>query len=229
MEILNTSANGQVAETEQGYNVSRRRFFQLAGGIAGAGVVLSACRRTPPSTTYVGSGDIGLLNMLYIVEQVQAGFYIQAAITPYYGMTSSESLCFIDLRDQAIAHREYFKTLLGTNATKPIVLNLSLSTFADRTSTLANAYAIADLAVGGYNGAARLMTSTDYLLTLSKIATVQARRSAYMRDTLTYNSFADASAVDSSGLDLATQPTMVMAGIEQYIQTKFDISKLPSF
>ena len=229
MEILNTPGNEQVAETEKGYDVSRRRFFQLAGGIAGAGVILSACRRTPPSTTYVGSGDAGLLNMLYIVEQVQAGFYIQAAITPYYGMTSSESLCFIDLRDQAIAHREYLKTLLGTNAAKPIVLNLSLSTFADRTSTLANAYALADIAVGAYNGAARLVSSTDFLQALSKIATVQARRSAYMRDTLTYNSFADNSAVDSNGLDLATEPASVMAAIEQYIQTKFDISKLPSF
>ena len=229
MEILNTPGNEQVAETEQGYNLSRRRFFQLAGGIAGAGVVLSACRRTPPSTTYVGTGDIGLLNMLYIVEQVQAGFYIQATLTPYYPITSSESSCFIDLRDQAIAHREYLKTLLGTDAAKPIVLNLSLATFADRTSTLANAFAIADLAVGGYNGAARLMGSTDYLLSLSKIATVQARRSAYMRDTLNYNSFADNSAVDINGLDLATQPASVMAGIEQYIETKFDISKLPSF
>ncbi len=229
MKLLNTTGNVQEVETERGFDLSRRRFFQLAGGITGAGLVLSACRTTPPSTTYVGSGDAGLLNMMYIVEQVQAGFYTQAAITPYYGITTSESSCFIDLRDQAIAHSEYLKALLGTNAAKPIVLNLSLAIFADRTSTLANAYGIADLAVGGYNGAARLLSSTDFIHAFSKIVTVQARRSAYMRDTLNYNSFADASAVDSNGLDLATEPASVMAGIEQYIQTKFDISKLPSF
>ena len=156
MKLLNTTGNVQEVETEKGFDLSRRRFFQLAGGITGAGLVLSACRTTPPSTTYVGSGDAGLLNMMYIVEQVQAGFYTQAAITPYYGITTSESSCFIDLRDQAIAHSEYLAALLGTNAAKPIVLNLSLAIFADRTSTLANAYGIADLAVGGYNGAARL-------------------------------------------------------------------------
>ena len=235
MKILNTPGDQQVSETDNRHDVSRRRFFQLAGGITGAGLVLSACRRTPSYTTFIGDGDAGLMNMMYVVEQVQAGFYTQAVLTPYYNITTSESLCFVDLRDQAIAHSEYLKALLGAKAAKPIVLNLSLAIFADRTSTLANAFGIADLAVGGYNGAARLLSSTDYIHTISKIATVQARRSAYMRDTLNfyahgnYDTFADASAVDSNGLDLATQPASVMAGIEQYIQTKFDISTLPSF
>ena len=229
MEILNTTGNDQVVETDKGHDTSRRRFFQLAGGITGAGLLLAACRRTPPSTTYVGSGDAGLMNMLYIIEQVQAGFYTQATITPYYGLTDSESLCFIDCRDQAIAHREYLKILLGKNASKPITLDLSLTTFADRTSTLTNAYIIADIAVGAYNGAARLLTDSQLTLAISKIVTVQARRSAYMRDTVNYNSFADNTAVDANGLDLATEPASAMAQIEQYIQTKFDISKLPSF
>ncbi len=229
MKILNTTGSEQVVEMDNGQGTSRRRFFQLAGGITGAGLLLAACRRTPPSTTYVGTGDTGLLNMLYIIEQVQAGFYTQAASTPYYGITDSESLCFIDCRDQAIAHREYMKTLLGKSAAKPIVLDLSLTTFADRTSTLTNAYIIADIAVGAYNGSARLLTDGQKLQAISKIATVQARRAAYMRDCLNYNSFADNTAVDSKGLDLATEPAQAMALIEQYIQTKFDISKLPSF
>jgi len=229
MEILNTTANEPVVETDKGLNTSRRRFFQLAGGITGAGLLLAACRRTPPSTTFVGEGDAGLMNMLYIIEQVQAGFYTQAAITPFFDLTHSESLCFIDCRDQAIAHREYMKILLGKNAAKTITLDLSLTTFADRTSTLTNAYIIADIAVGAYNGAARLLTDSQLLQAISKIVTVQARRSAYMRDTLNYNSFGDNTAVDANGLDLATQPADAMALIQQYIQTKFDISKLPSF
>jgi len=226
---LNTAGNDEVAEMDKGYDVSRRRFFQLAGGVTGAGLLLAACRRTPPSTTYAGSGDAGLLNVLYFIEQVQAGFYTQAALTPYYGITASESLCFTDLRDQAIAVKEYLKILLSKNAAAPIVLDLSLTTFADRTSTLSNAANLADIAVGAYNGAARLFTDTDFIHATSKIVTVMARRSAYMRDTLNYNSFADNTAVNSNGLDLATEPATAMAQIEQYIQTKFDISKLPSF
>ncbi len=229
MKILNTPGNEQVEEMDKGYDVSRRRFFQLAGGIAGAGLLLSACRRTPPSTTFVGSGDVGLLNFLYIIEQVQAGFYTQAVLTPYYGLNVSESSCLTDTRDQAIAHREYMKKLVGVNAIGTIVLDLSPVTFADRTSTLQNAIILADYAVAGYNGAAQFFSATDFTLAASKIATVQARRSAYMRDLLSYNSFADSTAVDSNGLDLAVSPQTIMLEIQTYIQTKFDISKLPTF
>jgi len=48
-ENSHTPGNEQVEEVDKVYDVSRRRFFQLAGGIAGAGVLLAACRRTPPS------------------------------------------------------------------------------------------------------------------------------------------------------------------------------------
>jgi len=239
MKIVNTPGNEQVEEMDKVADQSRRRFFQLAGGIAGAGLLLAACRRTPPSTSYVGSGDTGLLNYLYILEQVQAGFYTQAVLTPYYGLTVSESTCFSDTRDQAIAHREYLHGLVGTGAINKIVLDLSPVTFADRTSTLSNAIILADLAVGAYNGTAQLFTNTDYILTTSKIATVQARRSAYMRDLLSdnyatnpllyHNTFADSTVINSNGLDQALTPQVVMASLQNYIQTKFDINKLPTF
>ena len=73
MEILNKPAGEQVEKEEGGYNVSRRRFFQLAGGVAGAGILLSAChKRTGPTDIYIGSGDTALLNYLYILQQVEA-------------------------------------------------------------------------------------------------------------------------------------------------------------
>ena len=229
MKIMNTPGVQQVEEMDNVHDVSRRRFFQLAGGIAGAGLFLAACRRTPPSTAFVGTGDSGLLNFLNIIEQVQAGFYTQAVLTPYYGLTVSESTCLTDTRDQAIAHREFLKSLAGYYAMGPIILDLSQVTFADRNSTLSNAIILADLAVAGYNGAAQLFTNTDYALATAKIATVQARRSAYMRDLFSYNSFGDPSIIDSNGFDQAKEPQLVMASIEAYIQTKFDATKLPSF
>jgi hypothetical protein len=229
MKIVNTPGNEQVEEMDKGYDVSRRRFFQLAGGIAGAGILLSACSRTPPSTFFVGSGDTGMMNYLNILEQVQAGFYIQLVKTPFYGMTASELSCFTDLRDQAIAHQAYWNALAGTSAIKAVVLNLSPVTFADQTSTLNNATILADLAVGAYNGSAQLFQNTDYILTAAKIATVQARRSAYVRDLNNYNSFADSTAVNSNGLDIPINPQNVMATLQGYIQTQFDANKLPTF
>lgn len=227
MKIVNTTGNEQVEEIVQAPDVSRRRFFQLAGGIAGAGVFLAACRRTPPSNLYVGSGDVGLINYLNVLEQVQAGFYIQAVITPYYGLTVSESTCLTDTRDQAIAHRDYWHTIAGTNAIGTIVTDWTQVTFADQSSMLSNAIILADLAVSAYNGTAQLFQDTDYILTAAKIATVQARRSAYMRDLLNYNSFA--ATVNSSGLDVIASPTSVMSSLQAYLQSKFDVSKLPTF
>src|ERR1700741_2488407 len=116
---------------DKGYDLSRRRFFQLAGGLAGVGLLLSSCHtRTGPSDTYIGSGDVALLNYLYILEQLEAAYYTQAYATPYYGMTTSELQLLLDLRDQEIAHREFFKKLLGTNAIGSISPNFSMVTFA---------------------------------------------------------------------------------------------------
>jgi len=227
MKIVNTPGNEQVEEVDKIQDVSRRRFFQLAGGIAGAGILLAACRRTPPSNLYVGSGDVGLINYLNVIEQVQAGFYIQAVLTPYYGLNPSESTCLTDTRDQAIAHRDYWNTIAGTNAIGTIVPDWTQVTFADQSSVLKNAIILADLAVSAYNGTAQLFQDTDYILTAAKIATVQARRSAYMRDLLNYNSFA--ATVNSSGLDIIASPTSVMASLQPYMQSKFDVSKLPTF
>ena len=208
---------------------SRRQFFKLAGGIAGAGMVLSACRRTPPSDTYVGSGDAALLNYLYIINQVEAAFYTQAAITTYYGMTQSENDLLLDLRDQEIAHREFLRTYLGSNVSSPITVNFSAVTFADRTNTLTHATIIEDLATAAINGAIQLFSDTSIIPTLAKMATVEARHAAYARDLLTANSFSDSTVTDANGLNNYIAPLAGMTKIEQYIQTHFDVSKLPTY
>jgi len=229
MKINNTPGSLQVEEMDKGYDVSRRRFFQLAGGIAGAGILLSACnKRTGPSTTYVGSGDTGLLNYFYILQQLEADFYTQAVATPYYGMDASEEQLLTDVRDHEIAHAGLLQNLLGANAITKIVTNFSAVNFADRTSVLSHAYAIEDLVISGYNGAAQLFVNTSYVLQLAKMVSVEARHSAYFRDILNYNSFADSTVISSNGLDQANTPSVVLASAEAYIQTTFDASKLPN-
>lgn len=229
MKIINAPESRQVEEMEQVQDSSRRRFFQVAGGIAGAGLLFSACRRTPPSNTYVGSGDIGLLNYFYILNMVEAAFYTQAVLTPYYGLTVSESALLTDLRDQEIAHREFFKKLLGKSAVTAIKTDFSLVTFADRNSVLTHATVIEDMMVAACNGAIQLFSNTDYILMTAKMATVEARHAAYARDLHAANSFADTSAVDASGLDLALAPLTVMNTAMKYIETRFDTTKLPTY
>jgi Ferritin-like domain len=229
MKITKAPGEKQVGEMDEVYDVSRRRFFQLAGGIAGAGVLLSACHpRTGPTDIYIGSGDTALLNFLYILEQLEAAFYTQAVATPYYGLTNLESLCLTDVRDQEIAHRNFLKALLGKNAITNILPNFTNITFADRTNFLTNAAIIEDIVVSGFTGAAGLFVDQSYPNTFSKIITVEARHSAYFRDILTHNSFSDG-VISTTGLDQAITPSTVLAAAQQFIQTRFDSTKLPNF
>jgi hypothetical protein len=228
MEIKNAPVQLQVEEMDKVSDVSRRRFFQLAGGIAGAGLVLSACRRTPSSDVYVGAGDIGLLNYLYVIKQVTAAFWAQAVVTPYYGITKSESDLQPDLRDQEVAHREFLKTMLGKQNLGTVVPIMSAVIFADKTSFLNNAIILEDLNTAAYNGAVGLFTDTSYVSVIAKMASVDARHAAYVRNILTANALGDGAAVGTNGLNQTITPQAGMTAIGTYLQTKFDTSKLPS-
>lgn len=210
-------------------HTSRRQFLQLAGGIAGAGLLISSCKKvTPASTIFVGSGDRALLNYLLIVAEVQTNFYTQAAHTEYYGCTAMELEFLKDLRDEHLAHKEWLKAILTTGAIPDIVTDLSAVTFADRNSTLNHAIVFEDIATGAYNGALQYFSDTSYISALSKIASVEGRHAAYVRDVLTPNSFGDSTVISTSGLDQALTPKTVMTLLAPYIQTTFDASQLPA-
>jgi len=212
-------------------DVSRRRFFQLAGGIAGAGLILSAasCRRSPDSSVYVGEGDIGLLNYLYIVKTVTAAFWIQAATTEYTIINKSEHDLQSDIRDQEIAHREFLKKLLGKYAVSGVVTELSPVTFADKKSFLTNAIFLEDLTVAAYSGTLKLFKDKEYISYIAKMASVDARHASYVRHVLAPNTFGDTTVIDSNGLNVAIAPLMGLNTIGKYLQTKFDSSKLPTY
>ncbi len=224
------SANNKKEESGVLQNVSRRGFLKLTGGIAGAGILLSACHKTPPDTIYIGSGDTALLNYLYMMETVMAAFYTRSnAIGPqYYGLTTSELQLLADLRDHQLAHKELLVKLLGTAAIPEIVTDLSPVTFSDRTNTLNHTIMFEDLAVGAYTGAAKRFKDTTYVPLLAKMATVQARHSAYARDILAANTFSDSTIVNSNGMDQALSPVTVMTALQPYIQTHLDMTNLPA-
>ena len=227
----NAPENIQVEEMDKVYDVSRRRFFQFAGGLAGAGLLLSAasCRRTRDSDIYVGEGDTGLLNYLYIIKQVTAAFWTQAVATPYYNITKSESDLQPDLRDQEIAHREFLRSILAANGLGTVVTDLSPVTFADKTNFLNNAILLEDLTVAAYHGTLKLFASAEYIPVIAKMASVDARHASYVRHLLAHNTFGDGTAIDVNGLSMAVSPTTGMNTIGKYLQTKFDSSKLPTY
>ncbi|HEY0040750.1 MAG TPA: ferritin-like domain-containing protein, partial [Flavisolibacter sp.] len=103
-----------------------------------------------------------------------------------------------------------------------------------RDSVLATAKAFEDLGVAAYNGAGKLLTSTDYLLLAGKIVSVEARHAALVRDLISNGSFADLASLaplganNTNGLDAALNPPEVLAIASTYVKTRINASNLPT-
>jgi len=166
-----------------------------AGATAGAtALVLAGCSKddSSPGTTDVGSGDFGVLNYAYALEQLEAAFYAQVLTGDYYkglAATNAEKQVFTDLALHEKIHADFLKTALGSNAIKALTPNFSAVNFNDRNSVLSTAQAFEDLGVQAYNGAGQYITSADYLVLAGKIVSVEARHAALIRDIISYNSF----------------------------------------
>ncbi len=216
-------------------HVSRRRFFGYAGALAGAGVLatsLSACNNDDDSnngaSVNLGSGDFGILNYAYALEQLEAAFYLQVLKTEYTGMDATERAMLSDIRDHEVAHREFFKKALGGNAIPSLRVDFSSIDFTSRTSVLGASRSFEDLGVQAYNGAGKYLLSPDYLTLAGKIVSVEARHAAYIRDLIQMGSFADTSILnpDTRG-DYAKEPTEVLAIADKYIVDTINANDLP--
>ena len=230
--------------------VSRRKFLNYSGLSAAALIFATSCKKeitspdeltladeealmgrneNPANVVNLGRGDIGILNYAYALEQLEAAFYIQVVNSGYYaGAVPKEKEYLKDIRDHEIAHREFFKRVLGNRAIRTLEFDFSSIVFDNRTSVLGTAKAFEDLGVSAYNGAGELLESPDYLLFAGKIVSVEARHAATLRDLISYGSFADSTAVDAQGLDLYRTPPEVLAIADKYIVTRILAQNLPT-
>lgn len=219
-------------QIEQNPNMARRSFLRYAGaGVAGLGVLgVASCKKDnknvePMTGIDIGAnGDFAILNYAYALEQLEAAFYIQVAATPFNGITSAETSLLTDIRDHEVAHREFFKAALGTNAIQALTPDFSSIDFSNRTKVLATAQAFEDLGVSAYNGAGYLIKSADYLTLAGKIVSVEARHAAYIRNLITPGSFADSTILDANGLDKQKTIAEVLATANTFLKTKVNAS-----
>ncbi|HTH81917.1 MAG TPA: ferritin-like domain-containing protein [Mucilaginibacter sp.] len=212
-------------------NMARRSFLRYAGaGVATVGVLAAAsCHKdnkiTPTTGIDIGAtGDLAILNYAYALEQLEAAFYINVAAHMYTGATADEIALLTDIRDHEVAHREFFKTALGTNAIKPLTPNFTAIDFTNRASVLGAAKAFEDTGVSAYNGAGYLIQSPTYLTLAGKIVSVEARHASYIRNLVSPGSFADATILDANGLDKQQTIAQVLAIANTYLTTKVSAS-----
>lgn len=217
--------------------MQRRKFIGIVAASASVVGIAASCSkdddgpRNPgvvDGKVFLGTGDIGVLNYAYALEQLEAAFYLQVIATPYSGMTPRELALLTDVRDHEVAHREFFKAALGTTIIPGLTPDFSTIDFSSRESVLATAKTYEDLGVSAYNGAGKLFVSGDYLLLAGKIVSVEARHAAYIRDLISYGSFADSTTVNAMGLDVANDPSVVLPAVQPFIKETIDGSGLPT-
>lgn len=234
MQTTKTS-NDQVAFTDERITqpVSRRKFLGYVGATSAIIATGASCKKNNNDNNGVdlGSGDVGILNYAYALEQLEAAFYIQVVATPYSGISAAELSFMTDIRDHEIAHREFFKAAITAAAPNSIIPGLEVDfssiNFGTRASVLGTAMAFEDLGVTAYDGAGYLIKNPNYLLVAGKIVSVEARHAALIRELITVNSFLG-DQVDTNSVNISRTPLEVLAIAGTYIKTKINASNLPT-
>jgi hypothetical protein len=217
---MNKQISSPPAKDEQlisSFGIQRRNMLKFFGASAAVITLGTACKSddpivNPDNTVNLGSGDVGILNYAYALEQLEAAFYIQVVTASNFATIfpdATERLYLADIRDHEVAHRQFFKAALGANAIKSLTPNFSAIDFTTRAGVLAQAKAFEDTGVSAYNGAGKLLTDVNYLLTAGKIVSVEARHAALIRDLIMNGTFADD--LDANSKDIEKTPAQVAA------------------
>ena len=219
-------------------NANRRQFLRVGTlTVAGAGLLLMGCNDeddmvpTMSGKVNLGSGDTGILNYAYALEQLEAAFYAEVIKGSYFANASAEEKTIMgDLEKHERAHREFFKAALGTNAIAGLEVDFSSIDFSNRNSVLGAAKTFEDLGVAAYNGAGQFLESADLLLIAGKIVSVEARHAAAIRDLINPGSadFAGDDLIDANGLERTLNFSQVLTAAKTYVKTEIDFSSLPS-
>jgi rubrerythrin len=215
--------------------LNRRSFLKVAGfgAAAIAMTTVVGCSDddttpvTPTTTIDLGSGDTGVLNYAYALEQLEAAFYEKVVATgTATGLSGDEMSIFTDIKNHEVIHREFFLKALGTTNAKTLTsaqVNFSSINFNSRASILATAMAFEDLGVSAYNGAGKYLTDAGLLLAAGKIVSVEARHAAVIRDIMMPRSSANGSFAGDDvvsadkGLDVVREPKDVLAIANKYL------------
>lgn len=228
--------------------VGRRSFLQYAGALTAGGALLSACSDVNDSPkpgsisgarvaadnemVNLGSGDVGILNYAYALEQLEAAFYETALARPYVGITPAELAILTDIRDHEVIHREWFRLVLGgTGASIPeLTFDVSSIDFSNRFTVLTTARVLEDIGVSAYNGAGKYLQTPAFLELAGKIVSVEARHTAVLRNLVVPNSdaFAGDDIIDGNGLDAVREPAQVLPLAQPFIRQRISGSNLPT-
>lgn len=215
-------------------DTNRRNFLKLSGvGLAIAGLALVGCDDDdliidPGANVFdLGTGDVGVLNYAYALEQLEADFYTKVVNSFYTGISENEKQIFTDIYDHEVIHRDFFKAAIGGAAPNSLLPTLEFQyngvDFKNKASVLATAKALEDTGVAAYNGAGKYITNPAYLVIAGKIVSVEARHASAIRNLINPGSadFAGDDVINAMGLDVAKEPKDIVAAAGGFFKTPF--------
>lgn len=253
MKNKNQNQNVKPTPTPNG----RRKFLKIGGAaLVGSGLIfMTGCSSdddspiTPDQDIFdLGSGNLGILNYAYALEQLEAAFYTKVIQGGYYASAPTvEKTLFKDIYNHEVIHRDFFKTAISAAVDSSQVLpdlefDFSSVDFNSRDAVLGLSKTLEDTGVRAYNGAGKLINVSDtagqtYLLLAGKIVSVEARHASAIRDLINPGSMDFAGDDILVGLggtapafDRAQAPGDVLAEViaTGFVKTPFTASNLPT-
>lgn len=211
--------------------LSRRKFLGYAGAIAGAGLVIASCNKTtdeaptPDNTIDLGTNDTGLLNLLFVLQQLEAGFYERVIYESRNWFEPHDWEVFYRMRDHEIVHREFVRNYLKGNGSV-VTFNYDTIKFNDRSNTLEHAELFENLVVGTMNEIGRLLISGEHVGVVAKMLAVDARHATTMSSMRNQESFLGT--VDVTGSEPGISPSNCIVTLNKFLDTKISGNNLPN-
>lgn len=236
-----TESNIHSLDGPKSHQIHRRDLFKIVA-VGAFSLAAIGCKKnilTDSNNPEVNPGnridlaatnDLGILNYIYALEQLEAAFYIKACESFPVDFTDVQKVYFNELKLHEQTHVDYLASIIGIQAAiGKLEFNFSSIDFSSKTAVLLTAQTFEDLGVAAYNGALERAGGITAISILSQIATVEARHAAWAR-----NQVADGSSISldllvqlganaSQATDVSLSPVAVLQEASKYIKTKLEI------
>lgn len=251
MEKLNTLSKQKPGPTIPAIPSVERRMFLRSMGIASASTLalLASCSQDkilapekalsrsgarvgasvlPDGSIDLGSGDLGIANLAYTLDQLEVAFYMMA-VEKTSGISEMDRKVLAELHNHEVVHREFFKALLGDHAIPMLDFDFSGINFNDRNAVFDAAQQFETVGVAAFNGTGPLIQDVEVLKIAGKMVSVEARHATLARHMLgpkTYFALGH-EMIDGNGLDLHLTPDEVVMKAQRFIKQKISAANLP--
>lgn len=167
--------------------------------------------------------DVGFLRLIQVLEEVEAFFYTAVVASSNFNsfFNVDEREVLVDLRDAEVLHLEVVRAALGSQAVPSLVGSFNMTTvntlLSSRLNILNTARGFESLGVSGLNGSGKYLTDGRNLLFAGKVASVEGRHLAALRELLppsgvnANTAFASDDTIDAMGRDIKLEAGDVIA------------------